>query len=113
MYRMKDERPRGTELLRSIAGLVFFGTPFRGASGSLSNGALLKFVTESGDEVEPRILQVLAPGHEVMSDIREEFRSIPDIVPIPLPPMHCFFETLPTEVWRLVKQPKREAVSTI
>ncbi len=105
-------------MFSSTIGVVFLGTPFRGAHGALANGQILRAAQESigtlnEDEkreaqIISRILEILEPGNEALLNILEDFLAIDHA----LPRMACFYETQPANVWKLVSQ-NREKVREI
>ncbi|KAF2183062.1 hypothetical protein K469DRAFT_212821 [Zopfia rhizophila CBS 207.26] len=58
----------------STTGLVFFGTPFRGAEG-MSQVEILKAARREyqENEVQPEVLKVLEPGNEFLQEVVDQF----------------------------------------
>jgi hypothetical protein len=86
--------------------LVFFGTPFRGAEGMSQIEMLQAALSEyEQEEVHSEVLNVLAPGNELLQDMVDGFgktRSLPNKAQIA-----CFFELQPSNVGGIVgKQPR-------
>ncbi|GES63967.1 TPR-like protein [Aspergillus terreus] len=93
-YYYEDEWPG---IFHSTTGLVFFGTPFRGAEG-LSQVEMIEAALREYDEesVQGEVLQILAPGNEFLQDLVDKFgklRSLPNKAEVA-----CFFELRPSNV---------------
>lgn len=69
--RNEDEWPK---IFTSTAGLVFFGTPFRGAEGT-SQVEMLEAARREykEDEVQPEVLKILEPGKEFLHEVVDQF----------------------------------------
>ncbi|KAL4874857.1 hypothetical protein BJY04DRAFT_202946 [Aspergillus karnatakaensis] len=101
---------RWRRIYSSTLGIVFMGTPFRGAHGALANGEIFasaqKQMERLDDEherrealVTKRILEILAPGNEGLFSLMSDFMSIR----IDLSPqMLCLYETQPARVWKII-----------
>ena len=61
-------------IFRSTTGMMFFGTPFRGAGG-LSQGEMLRAAQSQYEEgqVQGAVLPILAPGNETLIDLMTLF----------------------------------------
>ena len=59
---------------KSTAGLVFFGTPFRGAEG-MSQVEMLEAARREyhEDEVQLEVLKILEPGNEFLQEVVDQF----------------------------------------
>jgi hypothetical protein len=85
----------------STAGLVFFGTPFRGCEG-LSQAEMVEaaYLEYDPDMVQQDILQVLQPGNDFLQDLMDKFGRLraqsPDLM------VACFYELKSTNVGRIV-----------
>lgn len=80
-------------------GLVFLGTPFRGASG-MSQSGLLQAVVQEYEEVQAQTLRILDPGNDPLHDLVAEFcliRSTP-----PRAHVACFYEQIASDVMVIV-----------
>ncbi|KAH0195727.1 hypothetical protein KCU99_g9886, partial [Aureobasidium melanogenum] len=99
-------------IFQSTTGLVFFGTPFRGAEGMSQSEMLQAALSEyERDEVHPEVLNILDPGNELLQDLVDGFgktRSLPNKAHIA-----CFFELQPSNVGAIVgrQRKKRYVVS--
>ncbi|KAF2476744.1 uncharacterized protein BDR25DRAFT_209934, partial [Lindgomyces ingoldianus] len=85
----------------STTGLLFFGTPFRGAEG-MSQMEMLDAAQREyqEDEVQPEILKILEPGNEFLQELVDQFgktRSEANKATVA-----CFFELKTTNVGRIV-----------
>ncbi|KAI9858972.1 MAG: hypothetical protein M1824_003973 [Vezdaea acicularis] len=76
----------------SIAGILFFGTPFRGTHKELSQGAILQraLAEYEEDKVQRGNLAILDPGNEILSDLVDQYFEIQ--LEGNLPRMVCFYE---------------------
>jgi hypothetical protein len=97
-------------IFQSTTGLVFFGTPFRGAEGMSQSEMLQAALSEyERDEVHPEVLNILDPGNELLQDLVDSFgktRSLPNKAHIA-----CFFELQPSNVGAIVgKQQKKVSI---
>ena len=81
----------------STTGIIFFGTPFRGAAGLSQNELLLAAQSQySEDQVQGAVLNILAPGNESLADLmtlffetrQEKWKAH----------IACFFELKPSNV---------------
>lgn len=61
-------------IFRSTTGMVFFGTPFRGAGG-LSQDEILRAAQSQYEEdrIQGAVLNILAPGNESLMDLMTLF----------------------------------------
>ncbi|KAL9531667.1 hypothetical protein SMMN14_04732 [Sphaerulina musiva] len=94
----------GGNLLSSLAGILFFGTPFRGARG-MSQVELLAAAREeyTDSEIYPEILQVLQPGNEYLQDLVDQFTRLRSTLPeLRDCRIACFFELKASNVGRIV-----------
>lgn len=58
----------------STTGLIFFGTPFRGAEGMSQVEMLAAARREyEEDEVQPEVLKILEPGNEFLQEVVDQF----------------------------------------
>jgi hypothetical protein len=98
-------------IFQSTTGLVFFGTPFRGAEGMSQSEMLQAALSEyERDEVHPEVLNILDPGNELLQDLVDSFgktRSLPNKAHIA-----CFFELQPSNVGAIVGK-QRNKVSIL
>ncbi|KAH8696892.1 hypothetical protein GQ44DRAFT_789090 [Phaeosphaeriaceae sp. PMI808] len=84
----KDEWPG---ILNSTGGLLFFGTPFRGAEG-MSQMEMLEAARQEyeEDEVQPQTLQILEPGNEFLQELVDQFGKMR--TPTNKAVVACFYE---------------------
>ncbi len=94
----EDEWPG---IFASTAGLVFFGTPFRGADG-LSQIELLKAAWREyqPEHVQREVLRVLEPGDEFLQDLVDQFGRIRS--ELNKAEVACFYELKPSDVGAVV-----------
>jgi hypothetical protein len=61
-------------IFASTTGLVFLGTPFRGAEGMNQVEMLAAAQREySQDEIQPEVLKILEPGNEFLQEVVDQF----------------------------------------
>lgn len=89
-------------VFRSTTGLVFFGTPFRGAGG-MNQMEMLEAARREydNDQVQPTALEVLQPGNaylqEVVDGFLKKMRGQANKTQIA-----CFYELKSSDVGRIV-----------
>ena len=96
------------DIYRSTTGVLFFGTPFRGAGG-LSQAGILRAIQSQykEEQIQESNLHILAPGNETLIDLMDEFsetrkeRNIARVA--------CFFEQKPSNVGAIYKGPRLQA----
>lgn len=93
-------------IFQSTTGLIFFGTPFRGAEGMSQSEMLQAALSEyEQEEVHTEVLKILDPGNELLQDMVDGFgktRSLPNKAHIV-----CFFELQPSNVGAIVGKQRR------
>jgi hypothetical protein len=93
-------------IFQSTTGLIFFGTPFRGAEGMSQSEMLQAALSEyEQEEVHTEVLKILDPGNELLQDMVDGFgktRSLPNKAQIA-----CFFELQPGNVGGIVGKQRR------
>lgn len=97
----KEDEAEWPGFFTSTTGLVFFGTPFRGAEG-MSQSEMLDAARREydKDEIYGDVLEVLRPGNEFLQDIVDKFgktRSRPHKARVA-----CFFEMKSSDVGAVV-----------
>ncbi|OCK73868.1 hypothetical protein K432DRAFT_472063, partial [Lepidopterella palustris CBS 459.81] len=105
-----DNTRKWPGIFASTAGLVFFGTPFRGTEGmkqsEMIEAALSRY---RPDQIQGESLRILVPGDEFLQDSVDRFletRSEPHPAPVA-----CFYETKSSNVGAIVgSSVKREFV---
>ncbi|KAG9657517.1 hypothetical protein KCV03_g10180, partial [Aureobasidium melanogenum] len=94
-------------IFQSTTGLVFFGTPFRGAEGMSQSEMLQAALSEyEEEEVHTEVLRILDPGNELLQDLVDSFgktRSLPNRAQVA-----CFFELQPSNVGAIVGKQKKK-----
>ncbi|KAF2466856.1 uncharacterized protein BDR25DRAFT_267561 [Lindgomyces ingoldianus] len=93
-------------IFASTTGLVFFGTPFRGAEG-MSQVEMLEAARREyhQDEVYTDVLKILEPGNEFLQAVVDQFgktRRLPNKAQVA-----CFYELKPSNVGRIVGKEDR------
>ncbi|KEQ81784.1 hypothetical protein M438DRAFT_323982, partial [Aureobasidium pullulans EXF-150] len=99
MIHARLHSKRWPDLLSFTTGLVFFGTPFRGAEG-ISQSELLQAAIEEHKVVEAQALRILDPGNDPLEDLVTDFcrlHSVPHKAQIA-----CFFEQKPSNIMAIV-----------
>jgi hypothetical protein len=88
-------------LFASTTGLIFFGTPFRGAEGMSQVEMLAAAQSEYGqDDIQPEVLRILQPGNEFLQELVDQFcktRALANKAPVA-----CFYELGSSNVGRIV-----------
>ncbi|KAH0329153.1 hypothetical protein KCU71_g792, partial [Aureobasidium melanogenum] len=94
-------------IFQSATGLIFFGTPFRGAEGMSQSEMLQAALSEyEEEEVHTEVLRILDPGNELLQDLVDSFgktRSLPNRAQVA-----CFFELQPSNVGAIVGKQKKK-----
>jgi hypothetical protein len=97
----KEDETEWPGIFTSTTGLVFLGTPFRGAEGMGQSEMLDAARREyEEEEIHVDVLEVLRPGNEFLQDIVDKFgrtRSRPHKARVA-----CFFEMKPSDVGAIV-----------
>ncbi|THY39209.1 hypothetical protein D6C97_10375 [Aureobasidium pullulans] len=99
MIHARLHSKRWPDLLSFTTGLIFFGTPFRGAEG-ISQSELLQAAIEEHKVVEAQALRILDPGNDPLEDLVTDFcrlHSVPHKAQIA-----CFFEQKPSNIMAIV-----------
>jgi hypothetical protein len=90
----------------STTGLIFLGTPFRGAEGMSQMEMLAAAQREySQDEIQPGLLDVLQPGNEFLQELLDQFGKTRKHAH--KAQVACFFELESCNVGRIVGQSDR------
>ena len=93
-------------IFTSTTGLVFLGTPFRGAPGMSSVEMLAAARQEyQEDEIQPDILKILQPGNEFLQDIVDRFGKMRKQAN--KAQIACFYELKPSNVGKMVGRQDR------
>ncbi|KAF2734984.1 hypothetical protein EJ04DRAFT_512132 [Polyplosphaeria fusca] len=99
----KDDWPG---IFDSTAGLLFFGTPFRGAEGMTPTMMLEAARQEyEEDEVQPQVLQILQPGNEFLQELVDQFGKTRTHVDKAV--VACFYELKASNVGKIVGKADR------
>ena len=95
---MFDDKFGGSELLKSVRGLLFFGTPFRGAEGMRQKEMVKAAAREhSTEDMEPETLYILGPGNDQLIEMVDRFQG--KIWPeMPRTRIACFYELQRSEM---------------
>jgi hypothetical protein len=90
----------------STAGLVFFGTPFRGAEG-MSQVEMLEAARREyqEDELQPEVLKILEPGNEFLQEVVDQFGKMRRQVN--QAQVACFYELKSSNVGTIVGKENR------
>ncbi|KAK3216157.1 hypothetical protein GRF29_8g2366315 [Pseudopithomyces chartarum] len=93
-------------ILDSTTGLLFFGTPFRGAEG-ISQMEMLEAARREyhEDEVQTDVLKVLEPGNEFLQEIVDQFSKMRKQAN--RAEVACFYELKSSNVGKIVGKQDR------
>lgn len=97
----KEDEKEWPGMYTSTIGVIFFGTPFRGAEG-MSQSEMLDAARREyeEDEIQGDVLEVLRPGNEFLQDVVDKFgrtRSQRNKARVA-----CFFEMKSSDVGAIV-----------
>ncbi|KIW24812.1 uncharacterized protein PV07_10502 [Cladophialophora immunda] len=105
-YHDRDDWPG---VFDTVRGLVFFGTPFRGADGmsqsEIVQAAARKYTAE---DIEQEPLHILDPGNELLQDLVDDFQKRV-WANMPGARIACFFELQASEIGSIVGKQRRKA----
>jgi hypothetical protein len=91
---------------KSTTGLIFLGTPFRGAEGMSQVEMLAAAQREYQlDEIQPEVLKILEPGNEFLQEVVDQFgrtRRQANKAQVA-----CFYELKTSNVGRIVGKTDR------
>ncbi|KAH0172171.1 hypothetical protein KCU67_g1848, partial [Aureobasidium melanogenum] len=104
----RDNPEKWPHIFQSVTGLIFLGTPFRGAEG-ISQSEMLQAALSKYDQgqVQPEVLKILDPGNELLQNFVDKFgeiRSKPNKAHVA-----CFYETKPCDIGRIIGQAGKNA----
>jgi hypothetical protein len=109
LQALLDARQHESEWLgvfASTTGLIFFGTPFRGAEGMSQVEMLAAAQLEyQHDEIQPQVLKILEPGNEFLQELVDQFgktRALANKAQVA-----CFYELKSSNVGRIVGKTDR------
>ncbi|KAJ6256869.1 NACHT-domain-containing protein [Drechslerella dactyloides] len=87
---------------KSVTGMVFIGTPHRGAGGALSpRGRISQAIAAKGLLIEESILETLEEGNETLVDVVKEYTRLINLKSSSIE-VYCFFEMKQTVVGKIV-----------
>jgi hypothetical protein len=97
-------------IFTSTTGLVFFGTPFRGAEGMSQVEMLAAARREyQEDDVQTDVLKILEPGNEFLQEVVDQFgktRMLANRAEVA-----CFYEPKSSNVGKIVGKENRTVCS--
>ncbi|KAF2473046.1 uncharacterized protein BDR25DRAFT_219130 [Lindgomyces ingoldianus] len=101
--QVPDEWPG---IYTSTTGLIFFGTPFRGAGG-MSQIEMLDAARREyeAEEVQPDVLKILEPGNEFLQDLVDQFGKTRTEANKTM--VACFYELKSSNVGKIVGKEDR------
>jgi hypothetical protein len=101
LLEAKDDENEWPGISVSTTGLLFFGTPFRGAEGMSQIEMLAAAHREyEPDQVQPEVLKILEPGNEFLQDLVDRFGKT-----WPMPnkaQVACFYELKSSNVGAII-----------
>jgi hypothetical protein len=88
-------------IFASTTGLVFFGTPFRGAEG-MSQIEMLEAARREyqEDDTQPEVLKILEPGNEFLHELVDQFGKTQRQVN--KAQVACFYELKSSNIGKIV-----------
>ncbi|KAG9710445.1 hypothetical protein KCU73_g17304, partial [Aureobasidium melanogenum] len=104
----RDNPEKWPHIFQSVTGLIFLGTPFRGAEG-ISQSEMLQAALSryEQNQVQPEVLKILDPGNELLQIFVDKFgeiRSKPNKAHVA-----CFYETKPCDIGKIIGQAGKNA----
>jgi hypothetical protein len=95
-------------LLASTTGLIFFGTPFRGAEGMSQVEMLAAAQREyQEDDIQPEVLKILEPGNEFLQEVVDQFGKMRAQALANKAQVACFYELGASNVGKIVGKTDR------
>jgi hypothetical protein len=92
----------------STTGLIFFGTPFRGAEGMSQVEMLAAAQREyQEDDIQPEVLKILEPGNEFLQEVVDQFGKIRAQALANKAQVACFYELGASNVGKIVGKTDR------
>ncbi|KAI0818353.1 hypothetical protein GGR55DRAFT_674187 [Xylaria sp. FL0064] len=93
-------------IFKSVTGIAFMGTPFRGAEQT-GQRQLVKKARESYDNADPGILDITRPNNEMLKRLVRNFMQKLKLVRSTLQ-LVCFYELEPVDVMAVVGTSQRQ-----
>lgn len=87
-------------IIRSVAGVVFLGTPRRGSNSQSKASVLASIASSMALGEHSNLLKVLDKDSEILADLLHDFTRTVNTVAIPL---FCFFEQHKSDIAKVVK----------
>jgi hypothetical protein len=92
----------------STTGLIFFGTPFRGAEGMSQVEMLAAAQREyQEDDIQPEVLKILEPGNEFLQEVVDQFGRMRTQALAHKVQVACFYELEASNVGKIVGKTNR------
>lgn len=91
-------------MLETIAGCVFFGTPFQGAGPAAAAAMLARAGEWFGKTTSSKLLDIMTPGDEGLRELVDEFMRLVGKGGQRID-LFCFYETQPTNLAQLARLP--------
>ncbi|KAK5327659.1 hypothetical protein LTR93_003045 [Exophiala xenobiotica] len=106
-------RDQCSGIFNAVRGLVFFGTPFRGAVGmSVSQMVQAASQEYEKEDIETKPLEVLELGNELLQTLLDDFQTW--VWPRMLQTqMACFYELQASEIGRIVGRERRKVTNSL
>ncbi|KAJ9494223.1 hypothetical protein H2202_010284 [Exophiala xenobiotica] len=101
----REARDKSSDIFNAVRGLVFFGTPFRGAVGM--SAAAQEYEKE---DIETKPLEVLEQGNELLQTLLDDFQAWvwPKMLQTQ---MACFYELQASEIGGIVGRQRRKVTN--
>ena len=87
-------------LLRSVAGILFLGTPHRGSSTQSKASIIARVASTFGLGEQSSLLTSVEKDSEILNDLVHDFTRVVNKAAIPL---FCFFEQQKSDVTKIFK----------
>ncbi|EWC43932.1 hypothetical protein DRE_01284 [Drechslerella stenobrocha 248] len=104
---LKDKHFMESKIYQTTVGLVFFGTPFRGAD--LTQTELIQAAQDEYEDVDSRILRITEPNDEVLLQLVQDFMTVRARSKMAAE-LVCFYEQVPCDVMALLGKEGKKAI---
>lgn len=88
------------DILRSVAGIIFLGTPHRGSQTQSKASIIAKIASILGQGEQSSLLKAVEKDSEMLNDLVHDFTRVVNKASIEL---FCFFEQQKSDVTKILK----------